>query len=181
MRYNRKTVMAILEFVIICLGITFVFRFIIMPVKVDGSSMYPTLCDGDLAFMSRLDLNSKQIKRFDIVTINCKQLGNVIIKRVIGLPGERITYKNDRLYVDGKYIEEKYFDNKHVKDVKNRYNISYFTNDFEITVGDNEIFVLGDNRINSLDSRDLGCFKTNDIISKKGIILFPFNHMKGLD
>lgn len=43
--------------------------------------------------MSRLDLNSKQIKRFDIVTIDCKQLDNVIIKRVIGLPGEKIVYK----------------------------------------------------------------------------------------
>lgn len=64
-----------------------------MPVKVDGSSMYPTLHDGDLAFMSRLDLNSKQIKRFDIVTIDCKQLDNVIIKRVIGLPGEKLFTK----------------------------------------------------------------------------------------
>lgn len=181
MRYNKKTVMAILEFVVICLGITFVFKCIVMPVRVDGSSMYPTLYDGDLAFMSRLDLNSNQIKRFDIVTVNCKQLDNVIIKRVIGLPGEKITYKNDRLYVDGKYIKEKYFDSKHVEDVKNRYNISYFTNDFEITVGNNEVLVLGDNRINSLDSRDLGCFKISDIISKKGIVLFPFNHMKGLD
>ena len=83
MKYSKKTMKAILEFIVVCLAIVFVFKGIIMPVKVDGSSMYPTLHDGDLAFMSRLDLNSKQIKRFDIVTIDCKQLGNVIIKRVI--------------------------------------------------------------------------------------------------
>ena len=155
MKYSKKTMMAILEFIVVCLAIVFVFKGIIMPVKVDGSSMYPTLHDGDLAFMSRLDLNSKQIKRFDIVTIGCKQLDNVIIKRVIGLPGEKIVYKNDCLYVNGKYIKENYLNKSHIKDVKSRYNISYFTDDFEISVGENEIFVLGDNRLNSLDSRVL--------------------------
>ena len=63
MKYSKKTMMAILEFIVVCLAIVFVFKGIIMPVKVDGSSMYPTLHDGDLAFMSRLDLNSKQIKK----------------------------------------------------------------------------------------------------------------------
>ena len=163
------------------IAIVFVFKGIIMPIKVDGSSMYPTLHDGDLAFMSRLDLNSKQIKRFDIVTLDCKQLDNVIIKRVIGLPGEKIVYKNDCLYVNGKYIKENYLNKSHIKDVKSRYNISYFTDDFEISVGENEIFVLGDNRVNSLDSRELGCFKIENVLSKKGIILFPFNHMKGMN
>jgi signal peptidase I len=42
-------------------------------------------------------------------------------------------------------------------------------------------FVLGDNRVNSLDSRELGCFKIENVLSKKGIILFPFNHMKGMN
>ena len=56
-----------------------------------------------------------------------------------------------------------------------------FTDDFEISVGENEIFVLGDNRVNSLDSRELGCFKIENVLSKKGIILFPFNHMKGMN
>ena len=192
MKYSKKTMMAILEFIVVCLAIVFVFKGIIMPIKVDGSSMYPTLHDGDLAFMSRLDLNSKQIKRFDIVTLDCKQLDNVIIKRVIGLPGEKIVYKNDCLYVNGKYIKENYLNksytlelksdiSSHIKDVKSRYNISYFTDDFEISVGENEIFVLGDNRVNSLDSRELGCFKIENVLSKKGIILFPFNHMKGMN
>ena len=177
MKYSKKTMMAILEFIVVCLAIVFVFKGIIMPVKVDGSSMYPTLHDGDLAFMSRLDLNSKQIKRFDIVTIDCKQLDNVIIKRVIGLPGEKIVYKNDCLYVNGKYIKENYLNKSHIKDVKSRYNIFFFS----VCFGENEIFVLGDNRVNSLDSRELGCFKIEDVLSKKGIILFPFNHMKGMN
>ena len=176
---NKKRIKDFIEFLIVCMGVTFVFRFAIMPIKVDGSSMYPTLQDHDYAFMSRIDLN--HIERFDIVTLNCKKLRNIIIKRVIGLPGEKIVYKNDCLYVNGKYIKENYLNKSHIKDVKSRYNITYFTDDFEISVGENEIFVLGDNRVNSLDSRELGCFKIENVLSKKGIILFPFNHMKGMN
>ncbi len=181
MKFNKKVIMTIIEFIVICLVTSFVFKGVIMPVKVEGLSMYPTLMEDDLIFMSRLNINKKQIQRFDIVTIDCKQLGKVIIKRIIGLPGETIIYKNDCLYINGKYIKEGYLDKLYIKNVKKRYNTLYFTNDFEITIGQNEIFVLGDNRVNSLDSRELGCFKIKDILSKKGIVLFPFNHMKGMD
>ena len=176
---NKKRIKDFIEFLIVCMGVTFVFRFAIMPIKVDGSSMYPTLQDHDYAFMSRIDLN--HIERFDIVTLNCKKLRNIIIKRVIGLPGEKIVYKNDCLYVNGKHVKENSHNESHLKDVKSRYSITYFTDDFEISVGENEIFVLGDNRVNSLDSRELGCFKIENVLSKKGIILFPFNHMKGMN
>ena len=63
---NKKRIKDVIEFLIVCMGVTFVFRFAIMPIKVDGSSMYPTLQDHDYAFMSRIDLN--HIERFDIVT-----------------------------------------------------------------------------------------------------------------
>ena len=61
MKYSKKTMMAILEFIVVCLAIVFVFKGIIMPIKVDGSSMYPTLHDGDLAFMSRLQNKLKDL------------------------------------------------------------------------------------------------------------------------
>ena len=176
---NKKRIKDFIEFLIVCTGVTFVFRFAIMPIKVDGSSMYPTLQDQDYAFMSRIDLN--HIERFDIVTLNCKKLGNIIIKRVIGLPGEKIVYKDDQLYVDNQKIEENFLDKNYIKKVKKEYNVSCFTEDFEYTVGVDEIFVLGDNRLNSLDSRLLGCFKEKDILSKKGFVLFPFKNMKEVD
>ena len=176
---NKKRIKDVIEFLIVCMGVTFVFRFAIMPIKVDGSSMYPTLQDNDYAFMSRIDLN--HIERFDIVTLNCKKLGNIIIKRVIGLPGEKIVYKDDQLYINDEKIEEAFLDISYIEQVKKDYNISCFTEDFEYTIGDDEIFVLGDNRLNSLDSRLLGCFKEKDILSKKGFVLFPFKNMKEVD
>lgn len=175
----KKNIKELIEIIIICLVVTFIFRFAIMPIKVDGSSMYPTLQDHDYAFMSRLHL--QDVKRFDIVTINCKKLGNVIIKRVIGLPGERIVYKDDKLFVNGNEINEDFLDQTYVEKMKREYNVTSFTEDFEYTVGKDEIFVLGDNRLNSLDSRILGCFKKTDILSKKGIILFPFKNMKEVE
>ena len=126
MKYSKKNNDGNIRIYCCLFSNCFCFKGIIMPIKVDGSSMYPTLHDGDLAFMSRLDLNSKQIKRFDIVTLDCKQLDNVIIKRVIGLPGEKIVYKNDCLYVNGKYIKENYLNKSHIKDVKSRYNYFLF-------------------------------------------------------
>lgn len=176
---NKKRIKDVIEFLIVCMGVTFVFRFAIMPIKVDGSSMYPPLQDHDYAFMSRIDLN--HIERFDIVTLNCKKLGNIIIKRVIGLPGEKIVYKDDQLYINDEKIEEAFLDISYIEQVKKDYNISCFTEDFEYTIGDDEIFVLGDNRLNSLDSRLLGCFKEKDILSKKGFVLFPFKNMKEVD
>ena len=176
---NKKRIKDVIEFLIVCMGVTFVFRFAIMPIKVDGSSMYPTLQDHDYAFTSRIDLN--HIERFDIVTLNCKKLGNIIIKRVIGLPGEKIVYKDDQLYINDEKIEEAFLDISYIEQVKKDYNISCFTEDFEYTIGDDEIFVLGDNRLNSLDSRLLGCFKEKDILSKKGFVLFPFKNMKEVD
>ncbi len=176
---NKKRIKDVIEFLIVCMGVTFVFRFAIMPIKVDGSSMYPTLQDHDYAFMSRIGLN--HIERFDIVTLNCKKLGNIIIKRVIGLPGEKIVYKDDQLYINDEKIEEAFLDISYIEQVKKDYNISCFTEDFEYTIGDDEIFVLGDNRLNSLDSRLLGCFKEKDILSKKGFVLFPFKNMKEVD
>lgn len=175
----KKNIKELIEIIIICLVVTFIFRFAIMPIKVDGSSMYPSLQDHDYAFMSRLHL--QDVKRFDIVTINCKKLGNVIIKRVIGLPGERIVYKDDKLFVNGIEINEDFLDQTYVEKMKREYNVTSFTEDFEYTVGKDEIFVLGDNRLNSLDSRILGCFKKTDILSKKGIILFPFKNMKEVE
>ena len=77
-------------------------------------------------------------------------------------------------------LKENYLNKSHIKDVKSRYNISYFTDDFEISVGENEIFVLGDNRVNSLDSRELGCFKIENVLSKRNYTI-SFNHMKGMN
>src|SRR5699024_1308321 len=143
-----------LELVIIVAVTATVCTKIVVPVKIQGDSMYPTLHDKDTLIVNKLYLNRSDIKRFDIVVLKSDKLNQDIIKRVIGLPKD--------------YIEE----------AKEKYNAKLFTEDFEITLDNDEIFVLGDNRLRSSDSRTLGTFKYSDIIGKKGIVIFPLKNMK---
>ena len=86
-----------------------------------------------------------------------------IIKRIIGLPGETIEYKDNQLYVNGKKMKENYG--------------SDITEDFSVKVGKGSYFVLGDNRTNSMDSRYFGSFKKKDIIGKTSLTIFPFSRI----
>ena len=85
-----------------------------------------------------------------------------IIKRVIGLPGETIEYNNGKLYINNKVVEDKYNDGT--------------TFDFKkVVLGEDEYFVLGDNRAVSIDSRRLGPIPKKDILGKAKLVIFPFN------
>lgn len=138
--------------------------FIITPVRVDGKSMNPTLENGQILLLEKINSN---YKRFDIVVINYEENGQTekLIKRIIGLPGEHISYRNNTLYVNNKKVEEPFF--------------HFETPDFDIaTLGSYNIpedsyFVVGDNRINSNDSRYLGFMKKDQIIGKIVFSVFP--------
>ena len=85
-----------------------------------------------------------------------------LIKRVIGLPGETVEYKDGKLYIDGKVMKDEYSKST--------------TNDFDkVTLGKDEYFVLGDNRAVSIDSRRLGPINKKDILGKARLVIFPFN------
>ena len=135
--------------------------FVVTPAIVDGESMNYTLEDGQLVLINKFIYNYKSINRYDIVVVNNKKYNDKIIKRVIGLPGEKIEYKDDILY-----INDEVYDNK--------YNFDSNT-DFVTKLGENEYFVMGDNRKKSADSRVFGNFKREDIVGKVSVRLFPFN------
>lgn len=176
----KKYLKFVLELVFIFL-ITFVtFHYILLPVTINGDSMYPTLQDGEIALMNAMHTN-KNIKRFEVVVVHSEYLDKLIIKRVIGLPGEKIVYKDDKLYINDKYYKEDFLDEKYVNKIKKEKGLTNFTDDFEIQLNDNELLVLGDNRIVSLDSRTLGPISYNDIKARNGIVFYPFNKMKWMD
>ena len=137
-------------------------RYIVSPIRVNGQSMYPTLKNADMMILNETSYYFKDIKRFDIVVVDAKD--ELIIKRVIALPGETISYKDNTLYINGKKVEEKY-----------SYGI---TDDFEsVKLKKDEYFVMGDNRQNSLDSRYFGPFKKKYIRGKTTVIFLPFDRM----
>lgn len=168
----------LLEIFAVIIITVLIFTKIVIPVKIQGESMYPTLHNNDAIIVNSLYLDRSDIKRFDIVVLKSDKLDEKIIKRVIGLPGDTIVFEDDKLYINGSYYEETYLDKDYIEEAKKKYNAQLFTEDFKVTLKDDEIFVLGDNRLRSSDSRTLGTFKYDDIIGKKGIVVFPLKNMK---
>lgn len=160
----------------ILFSIIFVFifvTFIAKPVKVVGSSMYPTLIDGQYGFSSVISLNVSEINRFDVVVIDSDALNELIVKRIIGLPGEHIVYKDEKLYIDDKYVEQDFLDQEYVTS-EIEANGS-FTENFEYTLANDQYFFMGDNRNHSTDSRTIGPITKQDIVCKSIFTLLPFN------
>ena len=147
------------SYVLIIILVLLFKKFIAAPIKVNGDSMFKTLHDGDIMILNIVGYRFSEVERFDIVVVD--EGNEYLIKRVIGLPGETIEYKDNQLYVDGKKVKENYGSDK--------------TEDFKTKVPKDSYFVLGDNRTNSLDSRFFGAFKRKKILGKTKLTLFPFN------
>ena len=151
-------------------------KFLVSPIQVVGSSMYPTLKNKERGFTSVISKNF-EIERFDIVVVNAK--GNNDdhwVKRVIGMPNETIECRNDVIYINGKELAQSFLDKNWMEEEKKVYG--HFTENFgPYTLKENEYFLMGDNRTHSTDSRDVGAF-TKDEISSVGIfVYYPFEEL----
>lgn len=164
----------LLRIVIIILVLMYVVPiFVIRPETVVGPSMIPTLQDGEQGVTNIFASLAFGISRFDVVAIVEPNSGEQWVKRIIGLPNEKIEYRKGKLYVNGEYIEEDFLDDTYIQSVgKTR---ETFTGDFEKTLGEDEYFVMGDNRLISQDSRARGPFNRSDIIGKHVYVFFPLN------
>lgn len=168
------------------------------PVRVDGHSMDPTLADSEYLLV----INKLPIDRFDIVVASETENGKTkeIVKRVIGLPGDTIEYKNDVLYINGKETDEPYLKEYIQKFKEDKLQSTYSGKGFEengelfrqmaqiaeaFTVDkdgsatftkkllDDEYLLLGDDRIVSKDSRQVGAFKKDQIKGEAVLRLWP--------
>lgn len=154
-----------LPYILIIVVVILIRTFLVTPIMVNGSSMDKTLADGEVMLLNKLG----KIEREKIVVISDAFEGeDVIIKRIIGLPGEKIRCHEGIIYIN----DEKYDDN---------YAFG-MTSDFdEVTLKDNEYFVLGDNRLVSKDSRQLGPVDEKYLVGTTNLILFPFNKLGTVD
>lgn len=167
-------VFSFIKDLIICMiSVFLITNFIVRPVQVKGNSMYPTLHDESIGFSNTLGYHISEIDRFDIVIVYIEEKNEYIVKRVIGLPGETISYSNGNLYINGEYTEEPFLDESYVES----YGSGWMSDVAEITLGDDEYYCLGDNRPRSSDSRYYGPFKKDEIKSKGIFILWPFSYL----
>lgn len=160
----------VLPYILILVGVLLVKTFIVTPIRVNMNSMVPTLKSGDIMILNRTAYWFKDVKRFDIVVINSNYTNNKIIKRVIGLPGDKVRYENNVLYINDEPVEENF---SHVDTAD--FDLSQITHGEKgEVVKDGYYFVLGDNRTSSNDSRYIGFINKKDILGKTNFIVFPF-------
>ncbi|MGA3677767.1 signal peptidase I [Lysinibacillus agricola] len=164
------------------LMLTFVIKqFLFTPVLVKGASMMPTLEDHDRVIVNKIGPTLQSYDRFDIVVIEMNEETNYI-KRIIGLPGDKIEYKDDQLYINGEKYNEPYLD-QYKNELKDTGTLTYdFTleqNLGETTVPEGHYFVLGDNRRVSNDSRnpEVGFISEEQIMGTTNIICWPMEHI----
>nr|WP_106779741.1 signal peptidase I [Lysinibacillus timonensis] len=150
-------------------------EYIFSPVVVKGASMMPTYENSDVIIVSKIS----QINRFDHIVFEAPYEDEFYIKRVIGLPGDTIEMKDDVLIINGVEYEEPYVNRENDSPLQNR-----ITEDFtlqELTgkdkVPEGYMFVLGDNRLKSADSRHYGLISMDSILGESKIRIFPFNNI----
>ena len=147
---------------VVILIFTFAFRIVV----VDGESMLPTLEDGQRLIISHLFYTPKQ---GDIVVVNSQELNKTIIKRVIATEAQTIDIDiaAHTVTVDGKVLDEPY--------TNEGYMLSDGGGSYPMVVPDGKIFVMGDNRNHSTDSRVIGFVSTEDVLGKAFLRIYPFN------
>ncbi|MDO5038973.1 signal peptidase I [Clostridium sp.] len=140
-------------------------RFLIFRVYIPSSSMAPTLNVNDRLLVTKV-YKPENLKRGDIVVFNSKELDEIVIKRLIGLPGDEIRFDGTSVYVNGKKLDEPY--------VKNPME---FYGTFKVPEG--KYFFLGDNRANSNDARfwKNPYINGDQILGKAQVKIYPFNEI----
>ncbi len=168
----------IMRTIVICsVGVFLCTKLLFTPIYISGQSMYPTLHDRDFGFSFVLGIMNKEYSRFDVVVAQYKNSDIPWVKRIIALPGETIEYKDDKLYINNEYIVENYFDTEYVSNQTFGGTLNFTTDFGPITLGDDEYFLMGDNRLVSQDSRSVGAFNITDIISKYMFVLYPLQNI----
>lgn len=142
--------------------------FVYEPSNVSGPSMQSTLHTGDLILTNKFIYDTRDPQRGEIIVFHATADAD-FIKRVIGVAGDRIRVKNNQLFINDKPVAEPYIDKS------NR------TLDFaEVTVPPGKVFVMGDNRLNSTDSRIIGPVSLDKIVGRADLVYWPLSDMRFL-
>ncbi|SFP95364.1 signal peptidase I [Salibacterium halotolerans] len=160
--------------------IVFIIRtFFFANYMVHGESMMPTIENGERLIINKIGYEFSKPDRFDLVVFHANEESDYI-KRVIGLPGDRIRYEDDTLYVNGEAVKEEY-----LAPYRSEAERGPFTSDFTLeevtgreTVPEGHIFVLGDNRRNSMDSRRIGFVDMDEVVGEANLRYWPVDEFR---
>lgn len=149
------------------------YAFIIQPNQVSGSSMYPTFKDKEYLLSYLLDVRFDKYKKGDVVVFHSPiELDKLYIKRVIGIPGDRIMLQDGKVFLNGQQLDESVY----LKPDVQTYGGASLPDGVERIVPAGYIFVMGDNRPYSSDSREWGFLDKSRVVGKSLVRIFPFNN-----
>lgn len=166
---KKKELFGNVLYIVIVIAVTvFVITFVGQRTKVDGDSMYPSLHHGDNLIVDKISYRFHEPERFDVIIFPYQDTKQYYIKRVIGLPGETVQIDYDgTIYINGEILDESY-----------GYEIIVYPGIAAdpIILGEDQYFVLGDNRNDSRDSRyeEVGLIEKDVIIGRAWVRFFPF-------
>jgi len=161
----------------VALLVAFIVRtFVLAHFVVDGTSMATTLADDDRVFVNKLSYRLHDPNRGDVVVLH--QISGAserdLIKRVIALPGETIEIRSCQVLIDGRLLEEPYLDPQVVQPGNCGRELT------PTTIPDDHVFVMGDNRPGSQDSRDLGPIAEDELVGRAFVVFWPTSHWQWL-
>ncbi|MDO4741140.1 MAG: signal peptidase I [Eubacteriales bacterium] len=156
----------VLSFAVAIVAFLFIRTFLFTMIRVDGQSMCETLQHGDRLFVTVLDVRMNGVENEDVIICHYPGEGHTyFVKRVIAQEGQTVEIKGGVTYVDGVAMEEEYVDHRTMRDFG------------PYTVEEGEIFVMGDNRANSRDSRQVGALDEDLVVGKVRCIWWPLDRL----
>ncbi len=177
-RGKKREFLSWIYTILIAVAVALVIRFFVLEfVRVDGPSMQNTLFTDWQVLVTKLDYTFGQPERGDIVICKFPSEPILLVKRVMGLPGETIEAKDGKLYINGQETDNKYA----TVDPVDANLDEPVQPDFDpVTIPNDCVFVMGDNRRNSSDSRDYGPLPKKDIYGVAHFVVFPFDKWKAI-
>ncbi len=195
---HRGRLRALVEWVVVIGGAfglaVLIQMFLFQPFRIPSGSMIPTLDVGDRIVVNKLSYKLHDPNRGDVVVFttpdcegagtadwaNCTIVGNYadLVKRVVGLPGDRIAIADDRVYIDGEVLSEPYVRPGATTVAQPPFGCEFpGTPDEPYVVPDDMVFVMGDNRSDSLDSRCFGPIPESSLVGRAFVVIWPFRHL----
>jgi len=178
---QRSSTRNLMEWVVVIIGAVVVAilikTFVVQAFRIPSESMTPTLEIGDRVMVNKLSYDAHDLNRGDVVVFN-RPPGlpsgpddpKDLIKRVIGLPGDTVVAKDGSMYVNDKRLEEPY-----LPETAKTYNL-----DDPVEIPEGEVWVMGDNRTNSEDSRAFGPIDTDSIVGRAFMVMWPLGRIGAL-
>ncbi|MDZ5470244.1 signal peptidase I [Bacillus sp. 31A1R] len=156
----------------------FIRAFFFSNYEVEGESMMPTLQDGNKLVVNKLGYQVGELNRFDVIVFHANKEEDYV-KRIIGLPGDKIEYIEDQLYINGEEIAEPFLEKYRDQSLDGRLTGDFTLTELtgEETVPEGSLFVLGDNRLGSWDSRHFGFISVEQVVGKVNLRYWPLDHV----